>query len=520
MVDAVPRLASEREYLPVLGAHVLFVSYMIALCANGLFKDWQELVTEPFFLLRGLKNYTDIATHHAPLLTEFLAVVYNLFGTGVTARLVLLVIAASATAFLTFRASCRLADKRAGVYSVLLLAIFWPFYGGMNFWFDTFLPVFYLTAFLLITGKGTPSRFLLAGVSMGLSFLVKQHGGVVALAVALMLLLRRVDLKERLKECWWFSCGVWIPIVVVAVWYALNGQIGDAYYWMIEYNVSGQYGRLGMKPPPVTDVIRLLYVITPIVLVLGAAARSENGREHISWDFLLVLVMGFCASLTILPRWERWHVAPSVPFLVIGLVIACKSIIEAGTGPAPAGSRRIMKKIVIAWILAVLIDVGTFHPPMLVDRFVPGFLRHWPLRSYEPPEWFDEDFRRLMVDVPAVGKYLREVTSEDERILVWGWMGSRLYFESGRLPAGRFYYTLPWFTYLPRFREDLLMAFERGDPRFVVDLKIHYPGTPSLRDMGIDLEERGFARLEEMSGEFPQFIIWKGPGAGAAELSR
>jgi hypothetical protein len=503
------QLLENRWGLSISGAHIFFISYMALLYATGFFKDWQELVTEPYFLLRGLKNYTDISTHHAPLLTELLAVLYSFFGTGEATRVILLISTGAATALLTFRASYRLAGKRAGLCSIFLFTIVWPFYGGMNFWFDSFLPIFYLIAFVLITGRYAPRWFFLAGISMGLSFLVKQHGGVVALAVLLMLLLRPKDLNGRLKECSCFSVGVLTPIIAMSVWYALSGQIGDAYFWMIKYNLSSHYVTLGVKPPPIEDVIRLIYVVVPIVLFLGTARHSESMRKQVSWDFLLVLVMGFCASLTIIPRWERWHVIPSVPFLVIGLVFSCKSLIGKTNILPGLGRQQIMTAVVSAWIVVVLLDIGTYFPPMLMDRVVPGSIRHWPLRSYAVADWFDEDLKRLIDDMPALGRYLRDMTGEDEKIFVWGWMGSGLYFESARLPAGRFYYTLPWFTCLPQFRKDLLMAFEEDLPRFVVDLKTQYPGTATLSDLGIDLERRGFVRLSDMSEEFPQVLIWR-----------
>jgi len=488
---------------------LLFTLYLALIYASGFFKDWQELVTESYLILRGLKNYTDIATHHAPLLTEFLAVIFKVAGTNIIVRKILLFIISIATAFLTYRATRQLAGKRAGLYSILLFAILWPFYGGTNFWFDTFLPIFYLFAFVLIIEKHSLGWLVLAGISMGLSFLIKQLGGVVALVIFIMLLLRPKPIRTRLKEGLVFSAGVLTPLIIVALWYTFTGQIGEAYYWIIKYNLSGHYMHLGRIRPPNKDIIRLIVINIPIMLFLIGATFSKAKRQLISWNFLLALAMGFFASFTILPRWERWHAAPAIPFLVISLVLSYKFLV-ASTGKSDGkGNKKIVKIILTFWIIGVFSDVGMFYPPMLIEKIVPNFSQLWPLGSYAPPAWYDEHFRRYVHDIPELGKYLQKVTSESERIFAWGWLGNKLYFESNRLPSGKLYYALPWFTCLPQFKRDLLLGFEHEPPRFVIISKITYPGMPTLKELGVDLDKKGYKRLPELEDRFPEVVIWR-----------
>lgn len=489
---------------------LLFTLYMALLYVSGFFNDWQELVTEPYFLLRGLKNYTDIATHHAPLLTEFLAVIYRFVGTSIMARMVLLFLVSLVITFLIYRATHRLADKNAGLYSILLFTIFWPFYGGTNFWFDTFLPMFYLTAFVIMIEKRSPKWLFLAGISMGLSFLIKQPGGIVALGMLFMLLARAKNLKNCLKESLLFSSGVLVPIAIMVLWFAYTEQLRDAIYWMLEYNFSKHYVGLGKKQPPIADILRLIAIIVPIMLLLAGSAFSKTTRQLLSWNFLLALVMGFCASFTIFPRWERWHVAPSVPFLVISLVVSFKLLLTPRNASNRTKSKNIILKIVLTlWLSVVIVDVGTFYPPMLIQQFIPNFSRLWPLRSYDPPSWYDENFIRYVHDLQPLGKYLQKISNKADRIFVWGWLGNKIYFEADRLPAGKFYYNLPWFTCLPRFKRDLLIGFERDHPRFVIVAKRPFPGTPTLAELGIDLNKRGYKILSDLENRFPEVVIWK-----------
>lgn len=54
------------------------------------------------------------------------------------------------------------------------------------------------------------------------------------------------------------------------------------------------------------------------------------------------------------------------------------------------------------------------------------------------------------------------------------------------------------------------MSFEGDRPRYVVVAKRarQYPGTPSLSDMGVDLEKIGYVPLSELEERFPKVVIW------------
>jgi hypothetical protein len=495
-------------------ALLFFVLYLLALYLSGLFIDWEELTLEPFFILRGMRLYSDIATHHTPLLTGFMVVLYRLTGIHIVVRQVVLLAVSVATAFLMLRAVRRLAGKRAAFFSLILFSIFWPFYGGLDFWFDTFLPLFFLAAFLLVIGRDSPRRLALAGIFLGVSFLVKPNGGQVALVIFILLLVRAKPWTRRLQDAALYSAGVALPVLLAAAWYAVHGRLGDAFYWVFTYNLSGAYTRHGLLPPSLSDAVRLLVVIGPILVLLTISLFSAAVRRKISWEFRLAFYMGFIASLALIPRWERFHIAPALPFLVICLVLSFQRILNISREAKAGRWKKAAVLFSTAWTLAVVLDIGTYYPPILADKIIPRFSRFWPLHSYDAPAWFDESARRYMRDIPVIGKYLRETTSEGDKIFVWGWQGSRIYLESGRLPSGKFYYTLPWFTGLPQFRRDLMTSLTRGRPRYIVVLKKPYPGTPALEDLGIDLSKLGYVMRPELEARFPEVVFWTSSGSG------
>lgn len=508
------RLFRNRWDAASAAALLLFVLYLLALYLSGLFIDWEELTLEPFFILRGMGLYSDIATHHTPLLTGFMVILYRLTGIHVVVRQVVLLMVSAATAFLTFRAVRRLAGKRAALFSLALFSMFWPFYGGTDFWFDTFLPLFFLAAFLLVIGRDSSWRLALAGVFLGVSFLVKPNGGQVALVILLLLLVRAKPWPRRLQDAALYSGGVALPVFLAGACYAVHGRLGDAFYWVFTYNLSGAYMRHGLLPPSLPDAVRLLVVIAPILVLMTVSLFSAAVRRKISWEFRLAFYMGFVASLALIPRWERFHVAPALPFLVICLVLSFQRILNVGREARAGRWKKAAVLFCAAWTLAVVLDIGTFYPPILADKIIPNFSRSWPFHSYDAPAWFDEGARRYMRDIPAIGKYLREATSDGDKIFVWGWQGSRLYLESGRLPSGKFYYTLPWFTVLPQFGRDLMTSLSEGRPRYVVVLKKSYPGTPTLEDLGIDLGKMGYIMRPELEARFPEVVFWTSAASG------
>ncbi|MBZ5495970.1 MAG: hypothetical protein LAP85_06165 [Acidobacteriia bacterium] len=489
--------------------NIAVIMYIAWLYAAGYFHDWDELVLEPFLILKGFKTYQDIATHHAPLLTESLARIYYLFGTSLLVRKVLLLSVSSATAIMTCYSAYLLSGKRAGVVSIVLFGILWPFYGGTNFWFDTFLPLFYLAGFLIILKCDSWKWFFAAGLCLGMGFLTKQLAGIVAIALMIAIYTKPKGLGSRFAKCFAFSAGVLLPIASAALWYSFVGRLGEAFYWIIQYNLSTRYIEGGGKRPPMGEIVRLITIAAPIILLLFVVVLSKAKRHLLVWKHYVVLALGICAAFSIFPRWESWHVVPSIPFLVIGLVLCIEGFLRL---VKESGSRKVARgavAMILLWSILVLGDVGSYYVPLLVDKIYPGFAQRWPLRSYGAPAWFDQEYARYLHDLPILGKNLAALTDKRDRILVWGWMGGRLYFDSDRLPPGRFYYILPWFTCLPRFKQDLQDSFEKNAPRFVVISLKQYPGTPSLKKLGIDLSALGYARLTEMRRMYPQMEIWE-----------
>ncbi|MFH1964138.1 MAG: glycosyltransferase family 39 protein [Acidobacteriota bacterium] len=499
------------RFLPyALGGNLVFIVFTSALFLSGVFQDWQELVTEPWLINQGLRNYSDIATHHAPLLTESLALIYRFLGSGIVTRMVILFLVSAATAVLLFRAVCRLAGEKAALCSMLLFTILWPFYGGMNFWFDTFLPLFYLAAFVLLTEKRSSGFVLLSGIVLGLSFLIKQQGGVTALGVMAMILMRPGGIRSRMRESLLFSGGVLLPVAVISVWYAGTGQLRDAFYWIIKYNLSDHYVSLGTVYPPAGEIVRLLVITAPVLFFAAAALFFRDRRRLVSWNFLLAAGMGLLAFFTVYPRWERWHVIPLVPFLVICLAVSVKGLLSLpDEGNPNPRNRKILRVGLGVWLFLVIVDVGTFYPPIMISQVSPGFTDYWPLHSYGLPAWADKEFMGYRHDIPKIGKYIRQETGDGDRILVWGWGLERLYYDSGRLPAGRFYYALPWFTCLPRLGRDLEEGIENHKPRYVVTALKQFPGTPDLSGVGVDLDKYNYFEIEALKDRFPGVVIWR-----------
>ncbi len=164
------------------------------------------------------------------------------------------------------------------------------------------------------------------------------------------------------------------------------------------------------------------------------------------------------------------------------------------------------------WLLVVAADVGTYYPPYIISRAIPGFTEQWPFPAHGLPAWVDKEFLRYWEDIPAVGEAIGRETARDDRILTWGFGLERIHHDAGRLPAGRFFYALPWFSCLPELQEDVAETICNQRPAFVVVAVKQYPGNPDLPGIGIKLEEQGYERQGELRERFPGVVIWKSAG--------
>ena len=161
-----------------------------------------------------------------PLRPILLALIFRLFlliNLGETTLRLLILLSSLASVFLLYKIGEILFDKRVGLIASFLLAVFWSFSFYTNrllvdvpvafFWLLTIY--FFFSAYL---GDKRPKDFILPGIFLGLSFLMKFSSVVLVLLLALYLFITEREKIFKNTKIYVFYIVSFLTILPFLVW--------------------------------------------------------------------------------------------------------------------------------------------------------------------------------------------------------------------------------------------------------------------------------------------------------------
>jgi hypothetical protein len=322
--------------------------FVISMLFSSLITIWHALflpirinsrvVLQPWLLQQGFIPYVQIGDEHAPLLPHILSWISPFFnGDGLyTARvfhsgLIGLIIFSSV--WFAFNQGGRWAGIACGAYFLVASNSL----GFWAMWYDLVVtPVFLLAYFVTIEERISVShRIFWIGFISGVGFLVKQHALLLVSLIPLLLMVHglpwKLVVRQYVKLLLVGLVGVMLPIAGYLVYFFSLTDNGYAlWYWLIEFNLAGDYSSLGAKLPTLQElraVLPLFIMLIPFIFDSFDLGFVEKKKCEASKRFWLLFVMMITAVM-LYPRYSTMHWATMLPFLAISSGIACGNILH------------------------------------------------------------------------------------------------------------------------------------------------------------------------------------------------
>lgn len=260
----------------------------------------------------------------------------------------------------------RLYGRRAGLWAVILLATFSPFYGhGKNLLGEVPGLVYLFSSLWLLCawdeqGSKAKRRPLLFGILFGLAVTTKPSFLVLLPALALAVVLRRNRSQIRAREL--IVAGM-ASVVVFAVW--VWTQFGRTNFTAVLGHYANPYGLSDMASVAlanargfITHATPLHFLTLAVLVVSGFALRGTKRIRLVEW-----LLLGFIALTWVsyfrTAGWYRYFFLAHVPLLL--LMPAMAHALAARFFP----SRRWAASLVcIAFLIANLFALSRDANPM------------------------------------------------------------------------------------------------------------------------------------------------------------
>lgn len=478
-----------EDLLPLIFALVslaVVVWVRVRLLQTPLERDEGEYAYAGQLILKGFPPYQHAFSMKLPGMFYLNAAMLKIFGGGVSAIRLGLLVANLVSALLIHLIAVRLFNRGCGFVaaSIFVLMTVSQHLLGIFAHATHFVDLFVLCAFsLIIAGQKSvsPYRYLSAGIFFGLAFLVKQHAAFFLLAAIMFVLLESSPLPQAAGNIVTMMSGFAIPPLLTALVVFLKGTFAPFWLWTVKYAKSYATGL-----PPIWGWINFRSQMGDILgsmaiywLLAGAGLLLVTfGSSRIARNFLLPLLV--CSFLAMCPG---FHFRPHY-FILMAPVVALLAAAPFAVKPLPRWLRGGLFLVLAGAVLFQFWAEGWFLFAATPEEYVK--------RAYKETKPFAESV--------AVARYVREKTGKKDRILVLG-SEPQIYFYADRLSATGHIYMYPFMEdhpYTDAMRAEMARDMTASRPRYVVvvdDLSSWMAVTPdceAFRGRLEDLVARGY----------------------------
>jgi len=389
-----------------------------------------------------------------------------LFGSSIFALRVFATLMVVLTAYGVYRAKLQLgshpgAARAAGMIFIFLCSLF-TFY-GVSPNTETYFVALTALAFWLISGQPSSLRSWMAGVLLGIGFVIKYVVLFDALAFAALLLLRDASWRTFWRQWVPMGVGMTLPFLSVLWYYAQLGALDTFLFYTFE--LSSRYPETSSFMDYVKSPLDFFLRFFPVTLLLGSVLLHRFSFPYKHWGVLwgvlvliivllpgtfyghyyiqLMLPVSFLAGEAFgvqtdrHPRWLRWFLRPVPGGVFLGMVLILNWVFQK----KDYLDRRDYPRILTEYISPHLDADDQVY--FANDAHIGYFLldRLSPIKYVHPSLfWSEKHVQALDINVSAQMDSLKASDPEfilfkqddrlESRALFWSWLQAEYQLES------------------------------------------------------------------------------------------
>jgi len=463
------RICINYRYAIVLLAIILFAGMVRYRLLDVPFeRDEGEYAYAGQLMLRGIPPYENLYNMKLPGTYAAYAAILAVFGQthrGVHAGLLVVNIATIIALYLlTKRLFGRTAGAVAAACYALLsvaLSVQGVFAHAEHF---VMLPVLIgLLVLLSAEEKDDLRRYFLGGIFLGIGVIMKQHGAAFVIFGALYTLFSRSPENSRgwkrpITRSTVFTVGACMPYALTCLVLALTGVFGKFWYWTVSYALrystmmplAGAFESFAGKSLSIVKSFPLLWILVLIGLTILLWCEPARKRRLFILLFVLFSLLSICPGL----YFRRHYYVMTLPAaaMLAGAGIVCFRDLLS----------RIRFGLVLGTIPVILAVASILVSIYIQKEYLFRMTPHQVCRAAYGDNPFPESLE--------IGRFIRENTSEDDRIAVLG-SEPQIYFYSGRRSATGYVYMYPLMEnhdLALDMQKEMIAEIESNSPKYIV----------------------------------------------------
>jgi len=256
------KIINIKRYIFIVIFILLVILSFLLFIRLGLDYDESVFLFYGDSILHGSILYKDCIDIKPPGIFYLLALIFFIFGKSVYAAKSVHFMVCGLSAVILFLIGKKLWNEDIGMLSsiLFLFGTLMQAYTLYAIRTDIFMVLFGLLGFLLFFKSIEKDVYLIpSGMSIGLSTLFKQPGGLFLLTILLFSIFKlwrqrktSLHLKNNIKRISLIFSGFFVPIIIVASYFWFVGALDNLIYWSLLYSLT-EYGR------SLAPVINLMY---------------------------------------------------------------------------------------------------------------------------------------------------------------------------------------------------------------------------------------------------------------------
>jgi len=352
-----------------------------------------------WMIVQGNVLYRDLFNEKSPGVFFTVALIFFLFGKNIFVVRILSMFLSILTTLIIFKIGNKISNPLTGLISALLYELepITLSYSTMVVT-ETFMIFFMVLAvyfYIPAHEKNSTWHYLLVGILIGLSAIMRQTGIILLLIVILHRVYSRDTVKKWLQSIGTLIVGVLISVIPLIVYFLAVNALNDALYDIILYKLSYSYGFTIFKTLEI--FFKQVFLINVILWIVGVGGVLFALERRKKWD--IFLVGWFIASLLVVPilktPWDHYYIQAMPAFCLLGGIFIGK-LIEISHETVGGGSQSKSYSNIIKWLLVSLALSG--------------------LLIYGVRPYLDIRYSRGLVYQIEAAEYIKMHTSSDEII--------------------------------------------------------------------------------------------------------
>lgn len=292
------RLSTKFVYTTILALSFLYIFLLLKI----QFIAWPEMLTWPYLTSIGLNYYENIFSVYPPLLLKLLSLISSYHWGINTLRLVSTLFTLANFILLSLILSKRVKGKVTFIIS-LLLFIFWQLRYEVNgLWFDHVVALFSLIQYFFLTKR----KYALSAIAAGLAILTKQTAIIFLLPIVF-------NFRKPQKILNYYL----ISTLVVVIGYLLfirSDLLPLAYQQSIVFPLTHMSSSQSQRQLP--NFQQLILFLIPFMF-LSSLFLTTHHKNKLKKERVILLIFYFCSLFLAWPRFELFHLLPSINFLLL-----------------------------------------------------------------------------------------------------------------------------------------------------------------------------------------------------------